>query len=58
LDSQATSMNALSQKLVNEIMRRICCAKRLSLPSGRKSRNVAATQAVCGLISGEVAIYA
>ena len=51
-------MNALLPELVNEIMRRI---REMRAFPGRcclTVRNVAATQALCGLISVEVGIYA
>jgi hypothetical protein len=58
LDSQATSMNALCSETVNEIMRRICEIKAIAGRCCLTVRDVAATQALCAPISGEVAIYA
>jgi hypothetical protein len=55
VDSEATSMNALSSKTVNSIMRTICLFGQLFDPLGATVRHVDATQALCAPISLEVA---
>jgi len=57
-DSQATSMNALCSETVNSIMRTTCLSWSLTRLICLEFASVDATQAVCGPISEEVAIYA
>ena len=58
VDSQAVTMNALLPEPVNEIMRRVCEIKAIAGRCCPTVRDVAATRALCGLISVEVGIYA
>ena len=58
MDSQTVTMNALSANTVNEIAPRICEIRAIAGRCCPTVRDVATTQAVCGLISVEAGIYA